>query len=132
MLNNGQKQKSMRAVETLDQIMPETHWKKVDYIKVDVEGYEYEVMKGAREIIKQSKPVVLLEMVPEFLKRYGSTPEELQKYLVRLGYRVYTTRLDSMASHWQEIPRMRDRLFVHPDNPAYKQVLSHRRVTIFD
>ena len=33
--------------------------KRIDFLKVDVEGYEYEVLKGAKEIIKNVKFIML-------------------------------------------------------------------------
>ena len=32
---------------------------KVAFIKIDTQGYEYEVLKGAEELIKRDKPVIM-------------------------------------------------------------------------
>lgn len=41
---------------------------KVDMIKIDVEGYEYEVLSGGKDLIFNSKPVIILEFSPSFYK----------------------------------------------------------------
>lgn len=43
----------------------------VDFIKIDVEGWEYKVLLGAERIIKRHKPVVLIEQKPNNAERYG-------------------------------------------------------------
>lgn len=34
---------------------------KVDFLKIDVEGYELNVLKGAKQLLKRDRPVVILE-----------------------------------------------------------------------
>lgn len=84
-----------------------------EVIKVDVEGFEHEVIKGALRIIERAKPTLILEMVPDFMRRAGSSPQKLQEHLVSLGYKVFTTDLSPVDGPFKEIPRMRDRIFVH-------------------
>jgi len=43
----------------------------VDFIKIDVEGYEYDVVKGAEQSIKRNRPVMVIEQKPGHAKRYG-------------------------------------------------------------
>lgn len=47
---------------TLDAITKKLNLSSLDFIKIDVEGCELEVLKGARETIESFKPIVLLEM----------------------------------------------------------------------
>ncbi len=45
----------------------------VDYIKIDCEGYEYRVLRGAEQTIKRCRPVVVIEQKPHdaYSKDYG-------------------------------------------------------------
>lgn len=43
----------------------------VDFIKIDVEGFEYYVIKGGMKTIQQSKPVIVIEQKPENAERFG-------------------------------------------------------------
>ena len=36
--------------------------KKVDFIKIDVEGYELDIIKGAKNFLKKHKPIILIEL----------------------------------------------------------------------
>lgn len=44
---------------TLDEIASKLH--RIDYVKIDVEGSELEVVKGSEEIIKRFKPIFVIE-----------------------------------------------------------------------
>lgn len=44
---------------------------------IDVEGFEEEVLKGARDLLERRKPKLALEIHSDFLPGYGSTLESL-------------------------------------------------------
>ena len=58
----------------------------VDLIKIDVEGYEMEVIKGAIETIKNVK-FIMIELNNN-AKRYGSSNREIEKFLPTLGFEI--------------------------------------------
>jgi hypothetical protein len=49
----------------------------VGYIKIDVEGFEEFVLKGARETIMKSRPMIWIEMSPGHLSRAGSSVDKV-------------------------------------------------------
>lgn len=49
---------------------------KPSLLKIDVEGYEAELLKGAQEVLK-TRPRISLEIHTPSLGRYGTTPEEI-------------------------------------------------------
>jgi FkbM family methyltransferase len=49
-------------VKRLDDTFSELSLDRLDFLKVDVEGFELEVFAGAREILNTYKPIVFLEM----------------------------------------------------------------------
>lgn len=57
----------------------------VDYIKIDVEGFEKQVLIGAKDTIERCRPRIVIE-----IKRMPHLPEKTeykaQKYLLGLGY----------------------------------------------
>jgi len=74
------------SMTTLDQYVLENNIKKVDFIKCDVEGSELQVMKGAFHILKNMKPLVMLEIAEEWTSRFGYTAYNLREYMSTLGY----------------------------------------------
>ena len=76
-------------IEKLDDYVNVNQIKKVDFIKMDIEGAEYLALKGAENVLKQYSPVIMLELQSVHTKLFGYAPEELINYLENLGYHLY-------------------------------------------
>src|SRR5918992_2762481 len=63
--------------DTLDNLLKSSAITTVNWIKIDVEGAEYEVLKGAREILSTNKPISILVEV-HGKETYGPTIELLR------------------------------------------------------
>jgi FkbM family methyltransferase len=61
----------------------------VNLIKIDVEGFEYDVLAGLSRILAEQKPLVTTEVAAEHLARAGKTPADLFESMGRLGYDGY-------------------------------------------
>lgn len=61
----------------------------VTFLKIDAEGWECEVLEGARDTIARCRPVMLVEVNESALKAQGRSPAEL---LVRIETLRYTLR----------------------------------------
>jgi FkbM family methyltransferase len=58
-----------------------------DFLKIDVEGFELGVLKGAKKTIGKYKPVISMECDKKFAqRRYGWHDLEAQHFLLRKGY----------------------------------------------
>ena len=66
--------------------------KRVDLIKIDVEGMEKEALAGADDLLRRSKPIV----VAEFIK---SDKLGLRVFLESCDYQVFELRMDLVAIH---------------------------------
>jgi len=66
---------------------------------VDVEGAEMKVLKGAASVLKNNKPIVISELVNDFLVGQGSSSEEVVRFLEDLGYEVKSTDDDGAIRH---------------------------------
>ena len=63
-------------ITTLDNF----NYKNVDLIKIDVEGDEFKVLKGAEETIKRCRPYIVIEKNPGFL--------EINRWIKKFGYNI--------------------------------------------
>lgn len=58
----------------------------VDFIKIDCEGYEVDILQGACATIEKFSPVLLIEINKSTLLREGKTENEIFKFLDKFGY----------------------------------------------
>ena len=65
---------------------------KVDFIKIDVEGGEYNVLKGAKRILKDSRPFLLFEFGLGASDFYKTKPVDLYNFLISIGYNIYSLK----------------------------------------
>lgn len=62
------------------------HVDEVDFIKIDVEGSELNVLKGAVETIERCKPVIIVEQKPGHAQRFGYGQVDAVPWLCDRGY----------------------------------------------
>lgn len=60
----------------------------VDLIKIDCEGFELNILKGAEETIKRCSPVLVIEINNHALLRNGTSDNDVYIYLMSLGYEI--------------------------------------------
>lgn len=77
-----------RAVP-LDQYLVESGINRVDFIKMDVDGYECIVLRGTLRTLRRDRPTLLMEIMPYGLEEHGASLEELFTLLNPLGYRLF-------------------------------------------
>ena len=75
-------------IDTLDNIFYNNDIK-VDFIKIDTEGYEYNILKGGEKTIKKYKPIIQLEYNVTNMKQCNINPEQLLNYINELGYKQH-------------------------------------------
>jgi len=83
------------AIYTLDQIGLD----KVDFIKLDVQGYELFTLQGAKELLNTHKPDIFIEIEPHQLIQFGITQDQLLEYIKSFGYRVFKINNDYPCDH---------------------------------
>ncbi|MEZ6002628.1 MAG: FkbM family methyltransferase [Planctomycetota bacterium] len=76
-------------LRTLDAEVRRRGWSQVHFLKVDVEGAEAAVLRGAAETIEASRPTLLIECEQRHLTSQGSTVAEVFAPLLAMGYRAW-------------------------------------------
>ena len=82
----------------LDSVMRELGWPRVGLIKIDVQGAECMVLRGAEETIRRGQPALLVEVDDRALRRFNSTAQALQGTLWSAGYTMHETGADALAA----------------------------------
>jgi FkbM family methyltransferase len=76
----------------------------VGFLKIDVEGHEREVLRGARELIARDRPVLLVEIIAEHNDR---PVDDTIEFVERLGYRAHVV-LGMELAEWSLVRGLRD------------------------
>jgi hypothetical protein len=62
------------------------------FLKIDVEGGEAGVLRGAARLLDHHRPVIYLECQASLLARHGETPARVWDVLREAGYRCFAVR----------------------------------------
>lgn len=63
--------------------------KRLNYIKVDAEGGEYDIFMGARELLKRFRPLVTFEFGANSIAEYNITTEQMGEFWFERDYTLY-------------------------------------------
>ena len=98
-------------------------------IKIDVEGYEVQVLRGIQSLLARPNVIVVTEIADAKLRRAGHSREELHAILDGFGFVPHT--IDVRATRWQkdlQLSRLPgplnseeyDALFAKPDSAVFR------------
>lgn len=92
-LMNTQGLRRTRAISvqtiSIDEFITNNQVKKVDFIKIDVEGAELKVLLGARATISMHKPAIQLALHPQFLPDATASLEMIYNFLDKMEYQIW-------------------------------------------
>jgi FkbM family methyltransferase len=90
-------------VSTLDDELGRLNVARVDYIKIDVEGFELFVLKGARKTISANPDLVVqTELFDRYSQRYGYKTADVMDFMSGLGFLAHRVTPDGGL---QKLPR---------------------------
>jgi FkbM family methyltransferase len=78
----------VRAV-TIDDVLAERSWPKVSLIKIDVQGAEERVLRGATKTLQELQPAVFLEVDEAALRLMGSSAEVVLRLMISCRYEAH-------------------------------------------
>jgi FkbM family methyltransferase len=88
------------------------HFENVDIIKIDVEGYELEVLKGADQTIANNRPIVQVECVETQPRAFGTKIQDLFDYFNSRNYIITTADGIIRGPEWCYVKKMMDRFMI--------------------
>jgi FkbM family methyltransferase len=100
----------MAQARSLDGILAEhAADRKVQLVKLDVDGFECDVLRGASSLLRDTRPIFVMELAPYVLEERGASLDRLVSYFVPNGYVFYDERthkrLPSTARELQGLVR---------------------------
>lgn len=71
---------------SIDGLVKDASLSRLDFIKIDCEGFEYQILLGARGSLKQFKPKMMIEINHGALNSQGDNDRKIYDLLLDLGY----------------------------------------------
>lgn len=107
-----------RTVDQITAKIPEVH-----LLKIDVEGCDVEVLKGAGSIIERSSNIaILIELWPYGLAQNGNSTEEMLEILISHGFIIYI--LDERQKQPRRIDHMTNLDLPRPDRKKPESLIN--------
>lgn len=76
----------------LDTFVQKNQLDKIALVKIDVEGGEYEVLQGMKQILKQQRPILIIELNDALQRKRGLSLASISEELtIEYGYQVFST-----------------------------------------
>ena len=72
--------------------------KKVDFIKLDVDGHELDVLESGDKFLKNNKPVIFIEIAPYLYPEFNYKCSELIAHIQKLKYSFYNEDLKKIKN----------------------------------
>jgi FkbM family methyltransferase len=92
---------------------------RVKLVKIDVEGWELSVLRGAERLLRTARPVVVFEYDPAYISRSGGSGEALTALLARGGYTLLALRPRGRPVPISALPAVAGNYVAFPtDSPA--------------
>jgi FkbM family methyltransferase len=97
----------MAQARSLDSILAEHADRKVQLVKLDVDGFECDVLRGASSLLRDARPIFVMELAPYVLEERGASLDQLVSYFIPNGYFFYDERTHKrLPSTARELQRL--------------------------
>ncbi|UCH22576.1 MAG: FkbM family methyltransferase [Deltaproteobacteria bacterium] len=92
---------------TIDDFCKQNHISRVDLIKIDTDGYELQVLKGAHQTIEKCSPFLIFEIGLYVLNEHQLGFEQYCNYFKHFDYILInskTGKVITLDNYWRQIP----------------------------
>ena len=84
------------AAIQLDQWVNEKNLNRLDFVKIDVDGFEVDVLEGAKHTLERFRHRIMMEFAPYVFREHGRSFSELVGILRQSGYQAREVRGDTL------------------------------------
>ena len=107
---------------TLEQALTELGLRRIDFLKLDVEGSQELILRSSRKLLSDCNPIMLIENNPSACRRLNLDPEGTWQLLCELYYGFFNSN-DSGQVYPIANPRgFRNLLAVYEESPLFKEL----------
>ena len=78
------------STSSLDNFIKKNNITNIKLIKLDVDGYELEVLKSGKNFFKKNKPYIIMEFAPYLYPEFGYNYKDLIKLIDFFGYKYFS------------------------------------------
>jgi len=76
----------VNLMDWLEENLDKKEWDKINFIKIDTEGYDYKILRSNKNLFKKIRPILEVELYPALSIR---EVKEFYKILKEIGYEVF-------------------------------------------
>jgi len=77
------------ATTSLDAVAGALKLERLDFVKADIEGWEFSLLRGGEATLRRFRPVLVLELLSQHLARAGDRVDDAFAFLAELGYTAF-------------------------------------------
>jgi len=105
---------------SIDEYCVDHNINRVDCVKIDVEGAEFSVLKGMRNVLEANREiVVLIEFCQTTAESCESSLEEMTEWIAALGFRLFSINVDGCLRHINgSVPKGGEMLWAERSSPS--------------
>lgn len=79
-------------LDTVDNLVKD---RDIDLVLIDCQGFDHNVVRGMKNIIKSSNPKIVVELEPTFTESLGENVKDVLNEYIDFGYRLYNLAINS-------------------------------------
>ena len=87
--------KSTKTI-SLDSFVKKNKIKDQIILKIDVDGFEMNVLKSAAQTLIKKSPIIFMEYAPYSFYEYGSSTKEFYNFLEKYNYKIYDLNFNEL------------------------------------
>jgi FkbM family methyltransferase len=99
-------------LKTFDDVAAAANVKRIDFIKIDIEGGELKALQGCAAVIKRYRPLFMVEINKETYKTGGYVPGDVMDFFSKWNYAPHLIKKRGLVEKCTQLPDFGNVLFI--------------------